>query len=51
MLRAQLGGVAYRRADHSWALLPFLDGRSKSSVEYKHQNISAVLVGVGLPYI
>ncbi len=28
-----------------------LDNRSKSSVEYKHQNISAVLIGMGLPYI
>jgi hypothetical protein len=32
-------------------LQPLLDGRSKSSIEFKHQNISAVLVGMGLPYI
>ena len=28
-----------------------LDGRSKGSIEFKHQNVSAVLVDMGLPYI
>ena len=28
-----------------------LNGRSKASVELKHQNISAVLTGLGLPFI
>jgi hypothetical protein len=51
MLRAELAGEPYSRADHSRALLPLMNGRSKSSVENKHQNISAVLAGKGLPYI
>src|SRR5262249_21758834 len=33
------------------ALLPLLNGRTDGSVEYKRQNISAVLVRLGLPYI
>ena len=26
-------------------------GRTASAIEYKHQNISAALIGLGLPYI
>jgi hypothetical protein len=33
------------------AIRPQLSGRSDKSVEYKHANISAVLVSMGLPYI
>jgi len=51
MLRAELAGEAYSKAEHNRALQPLLDNRSKSSIEFKHQNISAVLVGMGLPYI
>src|SRR3989442_839909 len=51
MLRAELAGEAFSKAAHNRDLQPLLNGRSKSSIEYKHQNISAVLVGLGLPYI
>jgi hypothetical protein len=51
MLRAELAGDAYSKADHNRRLRERLDGRSKGSVEFKHQNISAVLIGMGLPYI
>src|SRR5207237_352308 len=51
MLRAELDGGSYSKAAHNRGLQPLLDGRSKSSIEFKHQNISAVLVGLGLPYI
>src|SRR5262249_28582502 len=51
MLRAELAGDTYSKADHNRELRTWLDGRSKSSVEFKHQNISAVLVTMGLPYI
>ena len=51
MLRAELAGEPYSKAEHNRSLQPLLDGRSKSSVEFKHQNISAVLVGLGMPYI
>lgn len=51
MLRKELLGEAYGKTEHRNALRPLLAGRSDGSVEYKHQNISAVLVGMGLPYI
>lgn len=51
MLKAELAGEPYSKAEHRRALQPLLGGRSESSIEFKHQNISAVLVGMGLPYI
>jgi hypothetical protein len=51
MLGAELAGGAYSKAQHNRDLRILLNGRSKSSVEFKHQNISAVLIGMGLPYI
>jgi hypothetical protein len=51
MLRAELAGEPYNKAEHNRALQPLLDGRSKSSIEFKHQNISAVLAENGQPYI
>jgi hypothetical protein len=51
MLGAELSGEPYSKADHNRELRAVLDGRSKGSVEFKHQNISAVLVGMGIPYI
>src|SRR5262249_47223296 len=39
------------KAEHNQALRDHLNARSKSSVEFKHQNISAVLLELGLPYI
>jgi hypothetical protein len=51
MLRKEVLGESYSKAEHRAALLPFLKGRSAGSVEFKHQNTSAVLVRLGLPYI
>lgn len=51
MLLAELKGEAYSKAEHRRALLPLLNNRSEGSVEFKHQNISAVLVELGQPYI
>lgn len=51
MLRAEAAGAAYSKSEHNQALRRVLNGRSKSSVELKHQNISAVLDALGLPYI
>jgi hypothetical protein len=51
MLSAELAGEPYNKSDLNRDLRPLLNGRTKSSVEFKHQNISAVLVGMGLPYI
>jgi hypothetical protein len=51
MLRKELLGEPYSKTEHRKALVPQLNDRSDGSVEYKHQNISAVLLGRGLPYI
>lgn len=51
MLEAELLDKTYKKSEHRKALVPQLSGRSEGSIEFKHQNISAVLVEHGLPYI
>lgn len=51
MLEAELLEKTYKKSEHRKALVPQLSGRSEGSIEFKHQNISAVLVEHGLPYI
>src|SRR5690242_3858179 len=49
MLKKELTGVSYSKAKHWKQLQPKL--RNRRSVDYKHQNISAVLIELGYPYI
>jgi len=51
MLEAELLGKPFKKSDHRKALAPKLQGRSEGSIEFKHQNVSGVLVELGLPYI
>lgn len=51
MLMQELSGQTYSKAAHRRSLLPKLRGRSEASVELKHQNISAVLIGLRAPWI
>ena len=51
MLRAELEGLPFSKAEHRQRLSPKLSERSNGSIEFKHQNISALLVNIGLPYI
>ena len=51
MLLKQLRGEEYSKTAHRRALMKLLDDRSDGSVEFKHQNISAVLIELGYPYI
>ncbi len=51
MLRLEADGVAFNKSGHNDLLRKLLRGRSKASVELKHQNISAVLASMGLPFI
>jgi len=51
MLHAELSGISYSKADHRRILLPLLQGRSAQSVEFKHANISAILIELGFPFI
>jgi hypothetical protein len=50
MLTAELAGQPYVKAQHSAALMAQI-GRSHRAVEFKNQNISAVLEELGLPWI
>ena len=51
MLRLELDGQAYNKSQHRRTLRECLDHRTNGSVELKHQNISAVLIEMGIPYI
>ncbi len=51
MLQAEIKGIDYNKAAHRRNLLQQLDNRSHGSIERKHQNISAVLIEMGCPYI
>lgn len=46
MLANDLAGQGYSKAEHNRALQALI-GRARGSIEYKHQNISAVLKGLG----
>jgi hypothetical protein len=50
MLDAELSGCPYVKARHRHALVAEI-GRSDGSVEFKYQNISAVLDELGKPWI
>src|SRR5580693_5733157 len=50
MLAADLSGQPYVKSRHSAALMAKI-GRTHRSVEFKHQNISAVLDELGMPWI
>lgn len=49
MLTLQLNGQRFNKTDRIHALMARLDGRSKSSVEYKFRNVSAVMQELGWP--
>lgn len=51
MLRFELAGEVFNKAFHRRSLLPLLNNRSEGSIEFKHQNISAVLIKLGQLYI
>jgi Domain of unknown function (DUF3883) len=52
MLVAEAAGRDYSKADHRRALIRLLNpGRTESAIEFKHQNLSAAMINLGLPYI
>jgi hypothetical protein len=51
MLHEEIKGIAYNKTTHRNRLLSLLGNRNAGSIEFKHQNISAVLLNNGLPYI
>lgn len=51
MLANDIRGRTYNKTEHRRRLLPFLRNRSEGSIEFKHQNISAALKGLGEDWI
>ena len=50
MLAEDIAGRPYSKASHN-RILQAVTGRPRGSIEYKHQNISAVLKGLGEDWI
>lgn len=51
MLKLELDGKPFNKSEENARLRAHLNGRSKGAVEFKHQNISAVLLENGWIYI
>jgi len=51
MLTLELQGEPYNKAEHNRQLQRLLKARSPQAIEFKHANVSAVLIEMGLPYI
>ncbi len=51
MLIDELKGIPISKTKHRKSLMPLLNNRTDGAIESKHQNISAVLIEMGLPFI
>ncbi len=51
MLTSELRGEPFNKAEHNRQLQQLLRNRPRGSIERKHQNISAILIELGYPYI
>ena len=51
MLTMELAGQSFNKTQHRQRLQGKLSGRSNASIEFKHCNISAVMLHLGFPYI
>lgn len=51
MLKAELMEEPFNKADHVRMLSPLLRDRTKGSIERKHQNVSAILIELGQPWV
>lgn len=51
MLERELAGIPLNKSERRRALAQELHDRSPGSIEFKHANISAVLLELGLPYV
>lgn len=51
MLAAEMRGEPFNKAEHNRQLQRILTNRTRGSIERKHQNISAVLIDLGYPYV
>ena len=51
MLTLELAGQKFNKSERRRNLLQRLNGRSDGAVEFKHSNISAVMLELGFPYV
>lgn len=51
MLAKELRGESFNKAEHNRHLQQLLQNRPRGSIERKHQNISAILIEFGYPYV
>lgn len=51
MLTCELTGLAYNKSAHRRQLMQRLPGRTADAVEFKHANISAVMLQLGFAYL
>jgi hypothetical protein len=51
MLAKELRGESFNKTEHNRNLQKLLNGRTKGAIEFKYQNISAVLIELGYPYV
>ncbi|MES1945277.1 hypothetical protein PC39_14207 [Salinisphaera sp. PC39] len=51
MLTLELSGQHYVKSQHRQRLKAQLRGRSDGAIERKHQNISAIMIELGFPYV
>ena len=51
MLTLELTGQAYNKSEHRRALKQLLPSRSEKAIEFKHCNVSAVMLELGYPFI
>ncbi len=51
MLDCELRGEAYNKREHNRRLQGVLNNRSAGAIEFKHANISAILIECGFPYV
>ena len=51
MLADDISGRHYNKSEHRRRLMHRVQARSEGSIEFKHQNISAVLKGLGEDWI
>lgn len=51
MLTLELTGQKFNKSEHRRVLQQKLTNRSEASIEFKHSNISAVMLELGFPYV
>lgn len=51
MLTLELTGQSYNKSEHRRALHQLLPDRSEKAIEFKHGNISAVMLELGYPFV